>query len=77
MKLILITLLTLIVCQPAFAEQRYNVMENRYETVSDCEDTLKYNVYEDKYSYEMENSNLEYNIYNDSYDWSMDCEEEK
>ena len=70
----LIILLTLILTQPVYAEQRYNIMENRYETVSPCEDTLKYNIYENEYSYEMENSNLEYNIYNNTYDWVMDCE---
>ncbi|KKK80017.1 hypothetical protein LCGC14_2827670, partial [marine sediment metagenome] len=58
-------------------EQRYNIMENRHETVSDCEDTLKYNIYENEYSYETENSNLEYNIYEDTYEWSMDCEGEQ
>ena len=73
----LILLLTLIITQPAFAEQRYNIMENRYETVSECEDTLKYNVHKDKYSYETENSNLEYNIYEDTYKWTMDCEGEQ
>ena len=77
MKTLFIIILTLIITQPAFAEQRYNIMENRYETASKCEDTLKYNIYENEYSYEIENSNLEYNIYEDTYEWAMDCEEEE
>ena len=72
----IVLLLSLILCQPVQAKQRYNAFENSWETTSDCEDTLKYNAFENEWSYEMKDSTLEYNSYNNSYDWSMDCEGE-
>ena len=73
-KLIVSVLVMILWAIPVLAEQRYNAMEDRWETTSKCEDTLTYNSMENEWTYENEDAELEYNPFEN--DWSYvndDC----
>ena len=54
----------------AFAEQQYNVMEDRWETVPDNSDwSPKYNAMEDTWSIQPDDAKIEYNVMEDKWEW--------
>ena len=69
MKIASLVLISFFLFSFAFADQKYNAFEDRWETTSrDAE--LKYNTFEDSWSYQKPNSKVEYNAYNDSWEWA-------
>jgi len=69
---IMLLAISLIVASPAIAcaEQRYNPMENRWETTNQDRQTLKYNSMEGNWSYQPDNARPEYNPMENRWDWN-------
>ena len=68
-KLIGILVILMVMSSIAFAGQRYNAMENRWETVPD-DWNVEYNPMEDSWSYQPEEAEIEYNPMEDTWDWN-------
>lgn len=55
----------------SYGEQRYNAMENRWETVPDNSDWQpKYNSMENEWSYQPPRAQTEYNAFENRWDWN-------
>ncbi len=64
----LLVMVMCLVCVTAWADQKYNPYENRWETVpSDWE--VEYNPFENDWSYQPEEAEIEYNPYENQWEW--------
>jgi hypothetical protein len=69
MKTILVIITVLLVTSPAFAVQKYNPFNNKWETTS-SDSELEYNPHENTWSYEQKGSTLEYNSFENKWEYA-------
>lgn len=71
MKILYLTLaILLFLSMSALAEQKYNAMENRWETVPDNSNwQTKYNPMENDWSYQPKDAKTEYNPFENKWEW--------
>lgn len=81
MKTLLIVLFATLMFAPLLqAETRYNVMEDRYETIPNGAGRnyeLKYNVMEDEYSYQPKEAKPAYNVMENKTEWTWEYNEKR
>ena len=69
MKKLLLVLAFLAMASPAWAQFKYNAMENRWEPAAPS-DQLKYNAFENTWSYEAPNAVQQYNPYENRWQYA-------
>ncbi|GEM_PF-3036840 len=60
---------------PAYAVQKYNAFEKKWETTSEDAE-IKYNAFEEEWSYEQPGSQLEYNAFEETWEYAPPSREE-
>lgn len=65
----LLIVIILSICTCAYAGQRYNAMENRWETTG-SDTILKYNAMENEWSYQKRDARPEYNCFENKWEYS-------
>ena len=64
MKVLMLVLVVVMLASQGYCEQRYNAMENRWETVPDNSNWQpRYNPMENEWSYQPSNAQTEYNTF--------------